>query len=462
MKKYVTLLMILVLVMGIIPIQTYAADGSEQGLDLQKIFKEVINKTADYFKQIANRFSDMGNHWANVTVGKLVELGILDGYGDGTFRPNNTITRAEFAKVVRTSLRLDTIKGNSFNDTKKHWAKDEIHTLVKKGIILPSEYGDNYEPDKNITRIEMAKMIVRAVGLDEKAKELAGQKTKFNDDNTIKSEDKGYIIIASQNGIINGYPDNTFKPCGEATRAEASQMIVNMFDALDRGIDTGEEGNSQKDTSQEIKYSKNLLNTKYVNADEFEIDENGEITIQGNEVKGTLIDNLDEKVIKVASALVEKPYKENYVEVRYYESDNAPAVIIGFTEKEVFANIGLYMFSYAFTEKKFMDNSIYDKKLSSKATIRLSLKSLSGETAKNGFVKPEYRERLEKSLVALFGEVGRDITDYAVEKLLEKREKGMTALIGVCETKTFGNIQVDYWNHPILTEPDIVLYFTIK
>ncbi|KGG80493.1 hypothetical protein Y919_06010 [Caloranaerobacter azorensis H53214] len=462
MKKYVTLLMILVLVMGIIPIQTYAADGSEQGLDLQKIFKEVINKTADYFKQIANRFSDMGNHWSNVTVGKLVELGILDGYGDGTFRPNNTITRAEFAKVVRTSLRLDTIKGNSFNDTKNHWAKDEIHTLVKKGIILPSEYGDNYEPDKNITRIEMAKMIVRAVGLDEKAKELAGQKTKFNDDNTIKSEDKGYIIIASQNGIINGYPDNTFKPNGEATRAEASQMIVNMFDALDRGIDTGEEGNSQKDTSQEIKYSKNLLNTKYVNADEFEIDENGEITIQGNEVKGTLIDNLDEKVIKVASALVENPYKENYVEVRYFEDDDAPAVIIGYAENKAQTNIGLYMFRYAFEEKKLIDRSMYDKKLSSKATIGLKLGKLFDRNTEDGFVDPEYRERLEKSLIALFGEVGKDITDYAVEKLLEKRKKGDGALKGVCETKTFGNIQVDYWNHPILSDPNINLYFTIK
>lgn len=454
--------MIFVLIVGVIPIQTYAADGNEQGLDLQKIFKEVINKTADYFKQIANRFSDMGNHWANVTVGKLVELGILDGYGDGTFRPNNTITRGEFSKVVRTSLKLDLVKGNSFDDTNNHWAKNEIHTLVQNGIIIRSEYGDNYEPNKNITRIEMAKMIVRAVGLDERAKELAGQKTKFNDDNTIKSEDKGYIIIASQNGIINGYPDNTFKPNGEATRAEASQMIVNIFDALDRGIDTGEENNSQEDISQEIEYSKNLLNTKYVNADEFKIDENGEITIQGNEVKGTLIDNLDEKVIKVASALVENPYKENYVEVRYYESDNAPAVIIGFAENKAQTNIALYMFTYAFTEKMLMDNSIYDEKLSSKATICLTLGKLFDRNTENGFVDSEYKERLEKSLVALFGEAGKDITDYAVEKLLEKREKGDGALKGVCETKTFGNIQVDYWNHPILSDPNINLYFTIK
>ncbi|WP_034429293.1 S-layer homology domain-containing protein, partial [Caldisalinibacter kiritimatiensis] len=75
----------------------------------------------------------------------------------------NTITRAEFSKVVRTSLKLDLVKGNSFDDTNNHWAKNEIHTLVENDIIIKSEYGDNYEPTKNITRIEMAKMIVRAV-----------------------------------------------------------------------------------------------------------------------------------------------------------------------------------------------------------------------------------------------------------------------------------------------------------
>ncbi|WP_034429765.1 hypothetical protein, partial [Caldisalinibacter kiritimatiensis] len=169
-----------------------------------------------------------------------------------------------------------------------------------------------------------------------------------------------------------------------------------------------------------------------------------------------------EKVIKVASALVENPYKENYVEVRYFEDDEVPAVIIGFAENKLQTNIGLYMFSFSFAEKKYKNVSIYDKRLSSKATIRLSLKCLFDETAENGYVAPEYRERLEKSLVALFGEAGKDITDYAVEKLLEKREKSMTALKGVCETKTFGNIQVDYVNHPILAEPDINLYFTVK
>ncbi|RKD29002.1 S-layer homology domain-containing protein [Thermohalobacter berrensis] len=273
MKKFISISMILILLITAMPIYSYATDGN--GLNLSETLKKLVTRTTEHFKELVKRFSDMGNHWADATVGKLVELGILDGYGDGTFRPDNTITRAEFAKVVRTSLKLDLKEGNNFNDTKNHWAKDEIYTLVQENIIVPSEYGQNYEPDKNITRVEMAKMIVRAVGLDEKAKELVGQKTKFNDDNTIKSEDKGYIIIASENGIINGYPDNTFKPNGEATRAEASQMIVNMFDALDKGIEIDEDN----DVYKELKEDKEITDTVNEYMEDGELDKSEQLAL---------------------------------------------------------------------------------------------------------------------------------------------------------------------------------------
>jgi len=92
-----------------------------------------------------------------------------------------------------------------------------VHTLVNSGVIDKAEYGDSYMPDTNITRIEMAKMIVRAVGLGEQAKDMAGNDTKFVDNTDIPTADRGYIIMASDNGIINGYPDQTLKPYGEAT-----------------------------------------------------------------------------------------------------------------------------------------------------------------------------------------------------------------------------------------------------
>src|SRR5690554_5753725 len=56
----------------------------------------IFNKSADYFKQVVRKFADMGNHWADEVVGMLTEVGAIGGYADGTFKPDNPITRAEF------------------------------------------------------------------------------------------------------------------------------------------------------------------------------------------------------------------------------------------------------------------------------------------------------------------------------------------------------------------------------
>ena len=167
--------------------------------------------------------------WFYNVLNEVVYRGIIEGYPDGTFKPQNNITRAEFTKVIIFALELEMLEGNAFIDTENHWAKDMINTAVENHIIDRSEYGYSYVPDEKITRIEMAKMIVRALGFEKDAKNKAGEKTKFLDNITIKDTDKGYVIIASDNGIINGYPNNTFQPNGKATRAEAAQMLMNAL-----------------------------------------------------------------------------------------------------------------------------------------------------------------------------------------------------------------------------------------
>ena len=198
MRISITVLLISVLILGLIPMPvTYAEDNTadiqdasdiipgnedgQSGTGLVDLIKGMFSKGADYFKGIVAQFIDMGSHWADVTIGKLIELGVINGYGDGTFRPDESITRAEFSTIVRKAFKYDEAEGNSFDDTSNHWAKNEVHTLVVSGVIDKTEYGDLYMPDKNITRIEMAKMIVRAVGLGEQAVDMAENDTKFVD-----------------------------------------------------------------------------------------------------------------------------------------------------------------------------------------------------------------------------------------------------------------------------------------
>lgn len=184
----------------------------------------------------AASFSDLQNHWALHDVNSLVDRGAVGGYPDGTFRPDATITRAEFSKILRQSLQLPAVTGNDFTDTATHWASTDIHTLAANNIIVPAEYGRTYGPDGAISRREIAIMLIRAMGLNEDAVSLAGQPTAFIDDAAIAHYDKGYLYLAKELGLVGGYEDGRFLPNNNSTRAEACVMLVRLLNL--KGMDT--------------------------------------------------------------------------------------------------------------------------------------------------------------------------------------------------------------------------------
>lgn len=167
--------------------------------------------------------SDIKGNWAEDHIYKLVELGAVTGYQDGTFKPNNTITRAEFIAIVVRVLGLELQTGKIFTDTKDHWAKDIIATAHNKGII--QGYNDTtFGVNDLITREQMAMIIVNAFEFQQ------GQGKSFNDSELISPWAKDAIQKASSNGIITGYQDGTFKPKNHATRAEAVTVIVKALE----------------------------------------------------------------------------------------------------------------------------------------------------------------------------------------------------------------------------------------
>lgn len=180
--------------------------------------------------------NDLQGHWAMHEVNQLIARGAVGGYPDGTFQPDATITRAEFSKILRQSMELATVNGNSFSDTENHWAVSDIQTLVENQIIIPTEYNNLYGPDYNITRREIAIMLVRAMGLNDTAIAMSGETTGFSDDSSIPSYNKGYLSLAKNLGLVGGYEDGTFRPNSQATRAEASVMIVRLLTLM--GLDT--------------------------------------------------------------------------------------------------------------------------------------------------------------------------------------------------------------------------------
>jgi hypothetical protein len=167
---------------------------------------------------------DTTNHWAVDRINDLVNRGAIKGYPDGTFQPDTTITRAEFTTVVVKAFNLTNTDGKSFGDTSEHWAKDYIATAAGAGIV--GGYNDStFGPNDPVTREQMAAIVVKAAQLTPAAGE-----NQFVDSASIADWARDAVVTAVNNQIIRGYPDNTFKPGSKATRAEAVAVIINALD----------------------------------------------------------------------------------------------------------------------------------------------------------------------------------------------------------------------------------------
>ena len=165
------------------------------------------------------KLSDIQGHWAEKTIAELVALGAIGGYPDGTFKPDQGISRAEFATIVVNAFQLPEKTGKVFEDTANHWAKNFIATAAAHGIV--SGYSNTtFGPDDPITREQMAVMIVKAAKLAE------AQGKTFADTDKVSAWAKNAVVTASGKSIISGYPDNTFRPQNNATRAEAATVII--------------------------------------------------------------------------------------------------------------------------------------------------------------------------------------------------------------------------------------------
>ncbi len=171
----------------------------------------------------ASTLNDITGHWAMNNINKMVALGSISGYPDGSFKPDKTVSRAEFATVLVKAFQLSSQTGKAFADTAGHWAKDIIATAAYYGIVSGYD-ADTFGPDNPVTREQMAAMIMKAAGLTPVTEELT-----FFDSDSISGWARSSMAAAVKNGIINGYPDNTVRPQGNATRAEAVTVIMNAL-----------------------------------------------------------------------------------------------------------------------------------------------------------------------------------------------------------------------------------------
>jgi len=166
-------------------------------------------------------FRDIKNHWAEKEIAELVKRKAISGYGDHTFRPDRTMTRAEAVTLLVNVFRVQGTTAVRFKDVRPtHWAYDAIRRAVQAGIVTGFSDG-SFRPDQKVSRAEMAAMLGRAMGL----RELAVTRTSFKDVRTDHWA-AGWIERLVREGILTGYADRTFRPEQLVTRAEVAVMVL--------------------------------------------------------------------------------------------------------------------------------------------------------------------------------------------------------------------------------------------
>ncbi|MBD2872054.1 InlB B-repeat-containing protein [Paenibacillus arenilitoris] len=177
-------------------------------------------------------FNDVSGHWAEARIEQAVTAGIVSGYPDGTFRPKQTVTRAEFIVLLMRVLRPE--KGQAAElpysdaDTIEAWAAESVAQAVQAGIVSGFEDG-SFRPDAEMTRAEMAVMLANALGNPDG--ESAA--TRFEDEERIPAWAKGAVNAVSELGIVQGSA-NRFNPAGKTTRAEAVTVLLNLLDTREQ------------------------------------------------------------------------------------------------------------------------------------------------------------------------------------------------------------------------------------
>jgi hypothetical protein len=172
-------------------------------------------------------FTDLSGHWAKENIEKAGSLGLVDGYPDGAFRPQQMVTRAEFTSMLVRALSVPEAVDQSLGFTDllqiPSWAVPSINKAVSAGIVVG--YGDGtFRAAKPINRAEIAVMAMRAIGFANDS----GKQTSFADRNQIPTWAHGFIADAVEQGIMQGRGNNYFVPNANTTRAEAVTLMLRV------------------------------------------------------------------------------------------------------------------------------------------------------------------------------------------------------------------------------------------
>ena len=166
-------------------------------------------------------------YWAYNSINSLSKEGILTGYPEGDFRPEENMSRAEFITILSKIVDLDI----DYSINSDYWADKYIEAANKRGIFEYEEYSE-FKPDGDITRWEMCKMIANSFENTKNAA-IKSKTPVFLDINEGNLEEMRVASVLKEAGVLSGYPDGTIGFSKSSTRAEVSCFMDNVMKKID-------------------------------------------------------------------------------------------------------------------------------------------------------------------------------------------------------------------------------------
>ena len=176
-------------------------------------------------------FQDLDSvEWARTAINGLAMRGMISGRDQYTFDPNANITRAEYCQILMGAINALNAKGEStFADVPSTaWYYNAVSVASQLGIV--SGYGDgNFGPNDLITRQDMALMTYKTAKIMNKSLEPVNAEITFEDSHEISDYAFEAVMTLQKAGIINGMTETTFEPHSNATRAQSAKVIFDTF-----------------------------------------------------------------------------------------------------------------------------------------------------------------------------------------------------------------------------------------
>ena len=283
MKRILAVLITLAMLYGGV---TYANEWTNDPSNIRPIIT---------YKDVSQDF------WGYAAITNATKYGWFSGHDDGTFKPNDVITRAEAAKSTANFVKLKVTPGikSSYSDVDNtSWYSP--YAEATKDLFYPA-YGNEFKPSQSITREDALYLLVKAYGYDT----LAGSVNTsildaFADSEDINPTIKDYVAVGISYGLLAGFNDNTLKPGGFLTRVQFATLLNRLYSmgpnrvptmaTLERieitsGMDMSIQTNGRAEIKAEAVYSdgKRMDFTNNLN---IVTDSNDIIQIMGNRVYG--------------------------------------------------------------------------------------------------------------------------------------------------------------------------------